>query len=244
MGRACAVNKTRLFVSVALALCGVALVYALSGHNYLGYALWLIAALNLLFCFLSKRAKIALGALIALGIVFFVIIEIPIVENAAPDDDVSADWIIVLGAAVHGDTPSLSMVERVSAAYDYMTAHPGCTAVLSGGQGGNENMSEAEAMYRWLLDKGISPDRLITEDRSTSTLENLRFSLDIIRQSGGDTGSVAVVSSEYHIYRAKLIGETLGVSLAGIPAHTSYPSVRLNYFIREAFGVVYQKTFG
>lgn len=236
-------KRTRLFISAALAVIGAALVYLLSGHNYLGYALWFAAVVNLLFCYAGKKLKLIMTVLIICGIALFIVIEIPIIKSSVKDDSVSADYIIVLGAAVHGDTPSLSLVERVSTAYDYLTAHPDCIAVVSGGQGSNENMSEAEAMYRWLTDKGIASERIILEDKSTSTLENLKFSLEKIRAHGGSTDSIAVVSSEYHIYRAKLIAQSLGLDADGIPARTGYISVRINYFIREAFGVVYQKAF-
>lgn len=237
-------KRTRFIISLLLAVLGAILVFCFSGHNYLGYALWLAAAVNILLCFLGKTLRKLLILLIIAGLILFIVIEIPIVQSSAQDDSVSADYIIVLGAAVHGDTPSLSLVERMSAAYEYLSAHPDCIAVLSGGQGSNENMSEAEAMYKWLTAKGIASERLIMENSSTSTLENLKFSLEKILEHGGDLGSIAVVSSEYHIYRAKLIGKTLGLELDGIPARTSYPTVRLNYFIREAFGVVYQNIFG
>lgn len=237
-------KRSSFITTTVLAVLGAILVFCFSGHNYLGYALWLAAAVNVLLCILGKALRRVLILLLCAGLILFVIVEIPIIQNSVEDEGVEADYIIVLGAAVHGDTPSLSLVERMTAAYDYLLEHPDCVAVVSGGQGSNENVSEAEAMYRWLTAKGIAPERIIKEDKSTSTLENLRFSLDMISERGGDTDSIAVVSSEYHIYRAKLIGRTLGLELDGIPAHTSYPSVRLNYFIREAFGVVYQNVLG
>ncbi len=97
---------------------------------------------------------------------------------------------------MHGDTPSLSLVERMSAARDYMQTHPQTIAIVSGGQGSDENISEAEAMTAWLTDKGIDKSRIIAEDKATSTLENLENSFNIIRQRGDDPNdSCAVVKA-------------------------------------------------
>lgn len=168
----------------------------------------------------------------------------PIVGAASGDGDREYDYIIVLGAAVHGDTPSLSLVERMSAARDYMQAHPQTIAIVSGGQGSDENVSEAAAMTAWLTDNGIDKSRIIAEDKATSTLENLEYSFNIIRQRGDDPNdSCAVVTSEYHIYRAKLLAQSLDVSVGSVAARTTYVPIMINYFIREAFGVTYQLVF-
>ena len=173
---------------------------------------------------------------------YFVIIEIPIIDEASGDGDFDADYLIVLGAAVHGDTPSLSLVERLEAAKDYLIKHPDTVVIVSGGQGSGENVSEARAMYEWLCANGIDPTRIIMEDKASSTYENLKFSREIINELSDDA-TVAVVSSEYHLCRAKLIAKTLGMEIHTVAAQTTYFTVMLNYFIREAFGVTYQLTF-
>ena len=90
-------------------------------------------------------------------------------------------------------------------------------------------------MCDWLVARGISPDRLIVEPEATDTRENLELSFDIIRGLGYDpSGCTAVVSSSYHLYRAKLLAQQLGVEVAGIAANPGNPLVALNYFIREA----------
>ncbi|MCR4951186.1 MAG: YdcF family protein, partial [Solobacterium sp.] len=92
--------------------------------------------------------------------------------------------VVVLGCEVIGDRPSLMLVERLEAARAFLAAHPGSSAVLSGGMGSTEEISEAEAMYRWLTARGIDPSRLYKEDRSESTRQNLQYSLEIIRENG------------------------------------------------------------
>ncbi len=222
-----------------LILVGVGLVlnFVFSGHDFIAYTLYLIAFLILIFKFIGRIAKVIVSVLLILGVGYFIFLELPIIQASNGDTDFEAEYIIVLGAAVHGDTPSLSLTERMDAAYTYLAEHPDCIAVVSGGQGENENMSEAEAMRIYLEGKGIAAERIIKEDRSTSTRENLEFSFDIIRERGGDPENCAVVTSEYHIYRAQLIAHSMGVDIHGIPAETTHITVRVNYFIREAFGV-------
>ena len=84
------------------------------------------------------------------------------------------------------------------------------------------------------------------EPKATSTLENLKFSFDIIRERGDEPqGNVAIVSSAYHLYRAKLMAKNLGVTdAAGVAAPWGYFFVMLNYFIREAFGVTHLWVLG
>ena len=238
-------NK-RFILPGALVLVGLILRFFFTGIGYIAYALLFAAALVAIMRFCPKTwLKRTVCALTAIGLIYLAIVEVPVVRAASGDGDREYDYIIVLGAAVHGDTPSLSLVERVRAARDYMKEHPNTVAIVSGGQGDGENLSEAEAMYKWLTANGIDGSRLIIEDRATSTYENLKYSFDIINSRGQEQDiSIAVVTSEYHIYRAKLLADSLGAEVGGIPAKTSAPAVKLNYFIREAFGVTYQWIFG
>ena len=236
----------KLIAPAVLLFLGLVCRFVFSGMDFIGYALIFAAAVTavMLFC---KRAwiKRMVCALTAIGLIYLVIVEVPIVKASGGDENSEYDYIIVLGAAVHGDTPSLSLIERMRAARDYMLAHPITVAIVSGGQGNNENLSEAQAMFNWLTGCGIAPERIIKEDKATSTLENLKFSFDIIRSRGDDpSASTAVVTSEYHIYRAKLLAQSLGEEVGGVSGHTTYFPIMINYFIREAFGVTYQWVFG
>ena len=91
----------------------------------------------------------------------------------------------------------------------------------------------------------MDPSRIIVEDKAISTMENLEFSFKLIREAGGEPdGNVAIVTSEYHLCRAKLMAEELGVEAWGVAGHTTWPTLMLNYFIREAFAVTYYRIFG
>lgn len=237
-------NK-KLILPGVLVLLGLVLRFFFTGVGYIAYAMFFAAALIAIMRFCKKAwIKRTICILTALGLAYLIVVEVPIVGAASGDGDKEYDYIIVLGAAVHGDTPSLSLVERMSAARDYMQAHPQTIAIVSGGQGSDENVSEAAAMTAWLTDNGIDKSRIIAEDKATSTLENLEYSFNIIRQRGDDPNdSCAVVTSEYHIYRAKLLAQSLDVSVGSVAARTTYVPIMINYFIREAFGVTYQLIF-
>lgn len=237
-------RKLVLAVTILLAAVSAVFAFALIGYGYIAACLLLAAALLNLFYYGRKGLRLALGLLLAAGLLAFALLEVPIVRAAKTDAPSGCAYIVVLGAGVNGDTPSLSLVNRLSAAYDYLEDNPDTVAVVTGGQGPGENLTEAEAMRIWLEARGIASDRIVEEDRAVSTQENLAFSFDLIRARGGDAQSVAVVSSEYHLWRAKLLAAQQGVSVAGIAGETTLPVLRLNYFIREGAVRAYYLIFG
>ena len=100
-------------------------------------------------------------------------------------------------------------------------------------------------MQTWLIAQGIAPERILLEDRSESTQENLSNSFAIIAADGGDvTEGVGIVTSEYHLYRAKRMAEALGAKPIGIAAKTELVIMRVNYFIREAVAAAYMRVAG
>lgn len=214
--------------------------FVLSFYNYMACCCIFIAALVVIHHFAAPGLWRAVVALTCLGLMYFCAVEIPIVSNARTDKDCERDYLIVLGAAVHGDSPSLSLQHRLEGAQDYLERYPDSVAILSGGQGKGENLTEAQCMYDWLIAAGISPQRLIMEPKATSTMENLSFSFDIIRELGDEpSGNVAILSSSYHLYRAKCMAQLQGVEAAGVAGNPGYPVYMLNCFIREAFGVTH-----
>lgn len=233
-------------IFVILLLVGAGLLFfAATGHDYVAALLVLIAALIVIYRFGGHGLRVAVTVLLVIGIAAFIIIEIPIVREARTDAPDDCEYVIVLGAGLKGDVPTLSLRNRLDAALEWLEAHPDCVAVVSGGQGPGENMPEGEAMGIWLEARGIEPERIIVEDKSTSTMENLENSFALIREAGGEPdGNCAIITSEYHLCRAKLMARSLGVEAWGVAAHTSWTSLMLNYFIREAFAVTYYRIFG
>ncbi len=143
--------------------------------------------------------------------------------------------VIVLGCRVKWDRPSLALIERCNTAFDFLMSNPDSVAVLSGGKGKDEKISEAKCMFDILTTKGISPNRLYLEDKSTSTYENIRFSKEIIRQNNLSR-NVAIATSEYHLFRAYLICKNYGMTVGTLPAKT-LNFVKIPIYTREVFGV-------
>ncbi len=170
-----------------------------------------------------------------------VIIESTLMYKAAKKTPPADATVIVLGCKVYGDRPSIMLQRRLDAAYDYLKANPGSLCIVSGGQGADEPVSEADCMYAYLLEKGISADRLYKEARSTSTRENLLFSEEIIRAEKMNT-TIALVTNEFHEYRASLVARDLGLENYSIPGATPawlFPT----YYLRELYGIMYEWVF-
>ena len=176
---------------------------------------------------------ILLLALLVIGIT-----EACIIKASFGDPLEPVDYVVVLGAKVNRDGPSVSLMDRICAAYEYAESHPDTILVLSGGQGTDEPITEADCMYRELIALGIDPPQLRLEVNATSTWENLNFSLEYIEhETGIRPTKIGVISSEYHLFRASLFAKACDVEFVGIPARTSRWGQRINHFMREIAGI-------
>jgi uncharacterized SAM-binding protein YcdF (DUF218 family) len=154
--------------------------------------------------------------------------------KAAPEAD--CPTVIVLGCQVRGSTPSLLLNYRIQTAGDYLEENPESVAILSGGQGAGESISEAECMFRALTARGIDPARLYLEDASGNTQENLQNSRALMERENLE-GPVAIVSNGFHVRRALIIAGDLGLDAQGLAAPSHWYS-RPTYVLREALAIV------
>lgn len=159
--------------------------------------------------------------------------------NRPPDGDTT---VIVLGCKVRGEEPSLMLRQRIMAAYRFLEKNPSAMCIVSGGQGADELISEAESMKRVLVEQGISEERIIMEDRSTGTDENIRFSIEKMNEYG-ISGNVTIITNDFHQLRAKMIADKYGLESYSVSAGTSLWLLP-TYWLREWFGVCYQVLFG
>lgn len=142
---------------------------------------------------------------------------------------------------VNGTKVSANLKYRLDAALGYIKDNPGCKIIVSGGQGKGENITEGQAMEDYLVGKGVSTERIIKEENSFNTDENLRYSMDII---GDKSASVVLASNNFHIYRAKRIAVKQGYkNVSGIGARTVIFTLP-NCYLREAFAVIKYKICG
>ena len=167
---------------------------------------------------------------------FFIIIEGCIIMggifNRHSDD--APEYILVLGAGIYGDgSPTLTLEKRLQLGIDFANRYPDAYIVVSGGQGSNEPMPEAHAMAYYLVDRGVKPERIIVEDRSTSTMENFKYSKEII----GDGKKIAFITNDFHVFRSTMLARRNGLDASGYG--TSTPGIVLvNCYLREFFAMV------
>ncbi len=240
----------RYLTSAAFLLVGLFVHFFVIGFAFTGVLLCAIGGVILCFAIfksllprlpgLARFLKRLLTVCLCIALVAAIVTGIWIGINAKGADEPGNTYVIVLGAGVNGTVPSRPLRERLEAAKTYLESYPEATAILTGGKGNNENISEAQCMYNWLTERGIAPDRLRMEDKATSTEENLAFSLDLIEaETGKRPQAVTVISNEYHLARASIFAENEGVQMAGYAAKTQHPLELGNMFLREIVCVWY-----
>ena len=231
-----------------LAVLAFFLKFVLPGYSFSALVCLILIALILFYTlmplvglkfprFAQTLTRICTVCLV-IGLLVVAVTEVFILKASLGDPKEQVQYMVVLGAKVRESGPSVSLWDRIHAAADYLEAHPDTIAIVSGGQGPDEPMTEAKAMYDELIALGIAPDRVWMEEKATSTWENLNFTLDLIEEKTGERpGKLGILSSEYHLFRAKLFAKECGVEAVGIPARTSRLSQRINHFMREVAGV-------
>ena len=215
----------------------------LDGSVALGLILLIIGVLTTIRCIIGVAFKVIwklirkpLAIVLAIVLVIMALTSVPILLGVRSQPEAACDWLIVLGAGVDGDTPSPILQDRINAAYDYLTKHPDTVCIATGGKGDDENLSEAQCIYNHLTQMGISGDRIWMEDQATSTVENFRYSTDLLKQETGSIPkSVGVLSNEFHLFRASLMAKNNGLSPIFIAAPTSDAWTRIYYTVREIF---------
>ena len=222
--------------------------FLMAGYSFTALVCAILIGILLFYniCYLTRRkypkltrvVKRVFTILLVLGLLVVGITEGFVIHASFGDTEETVEYVVVLGAKVRHDGPSVSLMDRIRATAAYMETHPEVIAIVSGGKGPDEPMTEAQCMYEQLLKLGIAPEQIWLEDQATSTWENLQFSLNLIEEKTGQRPEkIGLLSSEYHLCRAKLFAKACGVEAAGIPAHTSRISQMINHFMREVAGI-------
>lgn len=185
--------------------------------------------------------KVILAATAVLCMIILLVAEVLIIRYGASQPKAGADYVIVLGAQVRGRMPSYNLARRLDKAYDYLIENPETKVILSGGQGEGEDITEAAAMAEYLKRKGIEAERIILEDESVNTFENLKYSR---RKMEDESASVVLVTNNFHVFRSLKIARKQGLtSVEGLGAPVMWYTVP-NLYVREAFAVVKYALFG
>lgn len=154
--------------------------------------------------------------------------------NKAPSDNKQVT-VVVLGCLIRGDRPSKMLANRLDTAADYLLTHPEINCIVSGGQGSNEKHTEASVMRDYLIEKGVSPARIKTEEESTSTSENIAFSARTAKKNNY-YGTFYIVTDRFHQLRAHMICEKQGITSYALPCETPW-YLAMYYWFREMFGL-------
>lgn len=183
--------------------------------------------------------KKIIGTLLALGLIVILSFGGFLAAYGGRDTaDYTEQTVIVLGCGLRGERVSVGLAKRLNKAAEYHEKNPEAMIIVSGGQGPQEDISEALAMKRYLVDKGIAEDKIIMEDKSTSTITNFRNSRAIMEEKGMDLSSVVFVTNAYHVYRGAYYAEDEGfIDIAHLGTDIIWYTVPMNY-MREMMAVV------
>ena len=144
----------------------------------------------------------------------------------------NADYIIVLGAGIIGSKVPPLLAARIEKGIELLCYNPNAVLIMSGGQGSGEDISESKAMADYAIDKGVSAEKIILEQKSVSTEENLRFSRELMNTQNP---KIIIVTTAYHMFRALILAKRQGIRCVGFGAKTKW-YFTLNAFIREFVG--------
>lgn len=189
-----------------------------------------------------KKFKSFVTPIIVGFLVFFTLIEVVILGYSFIRNTDEADYLIILGAGLRGETMTMTLKQRMESSYEFLEKYNNCKyVVVSGGQGQGESIAESEAMKRYLISKGVDENRIIVENKSTSTYENLEFSKRLIEEHSDknvENLSVKVATSDFHSFRAYLLSRKCGyknITSYGCPIN---PIFIPTYYVREFFALI------
>ena len=167
---------------------------------------------------------------VALGLLSFAVIELKASKGNTTE---APDVLLILGCRVKGDTPEETLQMRIDAAAEYLNKNENVIAIACGGiVHDDQTKSEAQAISEGLTAKGVEIERVILEDKSTTTQENFRNAMEIIDKMSEEKLKVAMLSSEFHLLRASLLAKKCGLEVTTLPAPSPKKS-RLKNYMRE-----------
>lgn len=181
--------------------------------------------------------------LLCIWIISFVLVEGVIFLGGHSDGNKKVDYAVILGAGLRGEDLSLTLLDRMNKGLEYLENNPEAKVIVAGGQGPGEEITEAEAMKRFLLKRGVAESRIIKEDKSTSTMENIKFAKEILRNMDHrETYEIMIITNRFHLFRAKLLAKRNGLIAYGTPS-TTRVYLLPKYYIREYFALMKSLVF-
>lgn len=197
-------------------------------------------AVDKIFNFAKKKSgKIVLSfaaVILCLAVTVSIVFTCLIISAAQNTNVPDEATVIVLGCQIKNGKPGKMLRQRLDTACSYLNENPKAICILSGGKGVDEIRPEAEAMYDYLIEKGIDKDRLLVESNSKNTMENMLFSADMIKEYSL-SNNIAVVTNSFHQYRAFRYAENAGLKAYAVNCYTE-PLVLPTYWLRELPAII------
>lgn len=238
-------NKVLKIIYIVPGVLSVAYYFVLWRASRLGLsmsAMWPAIGAVLILCGLlcdhpriPRWIHIAWRACLCAGLAAVLALECLVISGLHATAPAGMEYLIVLGARVDPDGPSPALTRRLNAVMACLDDHPDATIIASGGQGRDEPMSEAKCIRDELVRRGVDANRILMEDKSTATIENIRYSMALMDDTTAQTG---IITNNYHVFRATRLAKKAGLTNAhGIAAmYTGY--TKFHYMIREAICIV------
>lgn len=153
------------------------------------------------------------------------------------NSDYKENAVVVLGCGIRGEMVSDKLAKRLNEAVLYHEKNPEALIIVSGGQGPQESITEAQAMERYLTEKGVNPDIIVKEERSTSTEENFLYSKEILDERFTGEYDITFITNNYHVFRAEKIAQNIGINATHIGASIKWYTAPINYS-REILAII------
>lgn len=178
--------------------------------------------------------------LVILGLLAFAVLEGIVLAGANTELKAEPDVMLVLGAQVKPEGPSILLEDRLKTALAYLREHPELPVVVSGGQGKDEPTTEAKCMFDYLVAGGVAPERIWMEDQSHNTSQNFSFTRLLLEEKGMDVANLhmLVVSNDFHLARARMLARRHGFDISTLAAPSSHMPSRMQSYLREAPALV------
>ncbi len=172
---------------------------------------------------IKKEKRILSKSILCAGMCFYMLTftAFSVYIYSRPETDFDADESYVLavfGCRTYGMTPGHTLKSRLDRAYDILAADPSMTCIVSGGQGPNETVAEAIAMRGYLMTRGINRGRIITDEYSGNTAENILNIRRILAEKDLLNKTVIGVSSIYHLPRIHMLADKFNLKITTVPA--------------------------
>ena len=245
------VNIITLISAILAVLCAIyTVVVFIVGSGTFSFVIWIFGTAFFAFLFflsLKERYKkiprvirYIMYVLIAIGIVIFIVLQCLMLSHFSDRGEKDLDYVIVLGAQMNKNGPSAVFKYRLDAAYDYLIDNPNTICIISGGKGRSERKNEGDGSKEYLVSRGIDADRIIPENEAKDTDDNLRYSLELIRENGDDPDNITlgIITNNFHVFRGVHIAKKMtNAKIYGIAAKAA-PLYLPSNMVRECLGIL------